>query len=509
MDMCPGLSASARWPAGLSWRTGFISVVLAGLLLALGAIPTQAEKRVALIIGNNAYKHLTPLNNPVPDATALAALLRQHGFLVAEKHNLDLGAFQVALDDFRSDSFNADVVLVYYAGHGMQLENRDVLAPVDLEYQCPKEGEPARYRRAVTLEEFFDKLGSERAKTVVLIDACRNAPFARCPKRAAEAGSGLTFRGLVRPGPQPRSLLIANATLPGFLTEDGEAGRRSPFARALLARLRAHPEMLFRDVLDLTARDVSADTGGLQVPEVIIRGGTPQVCLRGDGCGPSEAARQWTRLNKNSIAELDAFIRQHPASPEAAYAAEMRSALETAERAQEALRLAEIQRQQAHQAAGSSTVVDGASLKRLQDGHAKWTALSEPVRGESQQAYIARMKQLVALAQHRPEPHWIRDHWAIGVWFGDVKAAKLGPEGLARALNVANVNNDGSVFGGWTASSSRAFGLGAAISVQGDRVRVRTQQFSIVTLQKFGNDRLVGTFKLKNGKTYPITLVRQ
>jgi hypothetical protein len=119
------------------------------------------------------------------------------------------------------------------------------------------------------------------------------------------------------------------------------------------------------------------------------------------------------------------------------------------------------------------------------------------------------MKQLVALAQHRPEPHWIRSHWAIGVWHGDVKAAKLGADGLARALNVANVKNDGSVFGGWAASSGRGFGLGAKISVQGDRIHVKTQQFSIVTLQKSGNDRLVGTFKLKNGKTYPITLVRQ
>jgi hypothetical protein len=94
-------------------------------------------------------------------------------------------------------------------------------------------------------------------------------------------------------------------------------------------------------------------------------------------------------------------------------------------------------------------------------------------------------------------------------WHGHVKAATLGREGTARALNVANVKNDGSVFGGWASSSSRAFGLGAKISVQGDRIHVTTQQFSIVTLQKSGNDRLVGTFKLKNDKTYPITLVRQ
>jgi len=245
----------------------------------LASSPVEAgDKRVALIIGMGEYQHLSSLTNPVPDAKAIAASLRAHGFEVSEHYNLTRADLLDVLEAFKRQAEGAAVALVYYAGHGMEVEGKNVLAPVDMEIEC----ENKTALRSVELDQLF-AAASAAPQQIVLLDACRNNPFPQCPSRGTNAGSG--FRGFSRLTEEDRSLLIANATLSGQLAADGDAGDHSPFAKSLLKNFDEHPRLFLRDVLDLTAQDVRVASRGTQVPEITTRGGSPKICLDASGCG--------------------------------------------------------------------------------------------------------------------------------------------------------------------------------------------------------------------------------
>src|SRR5262245_36201829 len=252
------------------------------LLLLLAAAPAEA-RRVALIIGNNDYATLSKLGNPVPDAKAIAGALKAHGFEVFEYYDIKRADLLDALETFKEAADQSSVALIYYAGHGMELAGKNVVAPTDMEVNCDSQ----QALRSVEADKLFEALGSA-PQQVVLFDACRNNPFPQCPKRSASSGSG--FRGFSRITSPDRSLLIANATLSGQLAADGNPGNHSPFAKALLTRFQANPKLFLRDLLDDTARDVQQASGGSQVPEITSRGGAPTICLDEDGCGGGSGA---------------------------------------------------------------------------------------------------------------------------------------------------------------------------------------------------------------------------
>jgi len=281
-------------------------VALAAVIFMTLASPLAAEgKRVALIIGMGDYKHLSSLTNPVPDAQAIAKSLKDHGFEVSEHYNLDRADLLDALEKFERESQGAEVALVYYAGHGMEIDGKNVLAPTDMEIDCKDK----KSLRSVELDKLF-AAASPAPQQIVLLDACRNNPFPQCPTRGAGEGSG--FRGFSRLTEDDRSLLIANATLSGKLAADGEAGSHSPFASSLLKNFNEHPKLYFRDLLDQTAQDVRIASKGNQVPEITARGGSPKICLDPTGCGqggpalPPEAVAN----DPQSIAEARAALQQ-------------------------------------------------------------------------------------------------------------------------------------------------------------------------------------------------------
>jgi formylglycine-generating enzyme required for sulfatase activity len=248
-------------------------------LILLAASPVQAaDKRVALIIGMGEYQHLSSLNNPVPDAKAIAAELRKHGFEVSEHYNLTRADLLDVLEAFKRETQGAQAALVYYAGHGMEVDGKNVVAPIDMEIECEKKTS----LRSVELDQLF-AAASAAPQQIVLLDACRNNPFPQCPSRGANSGSG--FRGFSRLTEEDRSLLIANATLSGQLAADGAEGDHSPFAKSLLKNFEEHPRLYLRDLLDLTATDVRVASRGTQVPEITTRGGSPKICLDATGCG--------------------------------------------------------------------------------------------------------------------------------------------------------------------------------------------------------------------------------
>ena len=102
--------------------------------------PASADaKRVALIIGMSEYQHLSSLTNPVRDAKAIATELRDHGFEVSEHYNLDRADLLDALEKFKRQAQDAEVALVYYAGHGMEIDGKNVVAPTDMEIECARQ----------------------------------------------------------------------------------------------------------------------------------------------------------------------------------------------------------------------------------------------------------------------------------------------------------------------------------------------------------------------------------
>ncbi len=272
------------------------SLCLAIAITLFFPISVSAEaRRVALVIGNEQYERLGALNNPVRDAKAIAAQLRSHGFEVRDYYNVRRNRLLDILEDFRRFSRGATEAVAFYAGHGMALGGRDVIAPIDLRYDC-KTGD---FSRAVKLQDFRQAIASV-PKQVIILDACRNKPFPKCSSQSiARMAGGFRALGRLETGGEAgvfgaggggndnrknASVLVANAALLGKLASDGIPGSHSPFVRVLLARFKSSPRGMFRDLLDGVARDVRVNTQGRQVPEIRVQGGPPFMCLAGREC---------------------------------------------------------------------------------------------------------------------------------------------------------------------------------------------------------------------------------
>jgi tetratricopeptide (TPR) repeat protein len=210
------------------------------------AAPAKSLRRVALVIGNSGYKHVGALANPKNDARAIAAKLRQLSFTeVVELHDLDLANMVRALRDFGDLAAAAEWAVVFFAGHGIELNGTNYLIPVDAELKrdthVPDE--------TVSLDRVQAKVLAASKFGLVVLDACRNNPFAARMVRSAALRS--TTRGLAGVEPEG-NVLVAYAAKHGTEAEDG-AGQHSPFTQALLANL-GEPglevNILFRRVRD-------------------------------------------------------------------------------------------------------------------------------------------------------------------------------------------------------------------------------------------------------------------
>ena len=137
------------------------------LILLIAAVPAEA-RRVALIIGNNNYSALSKLDNPVPDAKAVAGVLKAHGFEVFEHYDITRADLLDALETFKKAADQSSAALIYYAGHGMALAGKNVIAPIDMEVNCDSQ----EALRSVEADKLFEALGSA-PQQVVLLDARR------------------------------------------------------------------------------------------------------------------------------------------------------------------------------------------------------------------------------------------------------------------------------------------------------------------------------------------------
>lgn len=235
------------------------------LVAMLVASAAAAERRVALVMAAERYDTLRSLANPVNDAIAVEARLQALGFEVHLEMNGDRRRMLRALEDFARDADGADLALVFYSGHGMEVDGENLLLPVDVATR------PLTALRsgAVPLDLFADTLATVSDRGVLLIDACRSSPFAVKAgggRGAAPIAAGLPLReGLARLG-RADGLIYAFAAAPGQPALDGE-GDNSPFTEALLRHL-AQEGLELRSVLTLVQQDVYDRTRGAQLPYV-------------------------------------------------------------------------------------------------------------------------------------------------------------------------------------------------------------------------------------------------
>jgi uncharacterized caspase-like protein len=238
-----------------------VLVLLLALVLLLQASAADAGSRVALVIGMSAYSHAGRLPNPMNDAKDVAASLRALGFAVTEAVDLDRRQLDAAIRSFAEALSGADVALLFYAGHGLQLAGQNYLLPVDARLASERDLDFEAVRLDLILRQM--QSGREGRTSLVFLDACRDNPLARNLARAMGARSSAVQRGLaaVEWGP---GTFIAFSTQPGNVARDGR-GRNSPFAAALIAHI-ADSGRGVGALMMAVRRDVMAATGGVQVP---------------------------------------------------------------------------------------------------------------------------------------------------------------------------------------------------------------------------------------------------
>ena len=238
----------------------FLLGMVAGVLTAAEA---RAERRVALVVGNAHYEHASALRNPLNDAADIAESLKKLGFEVLVARDLDQRAFATQIDQFGRMLEGADVGLFFYAGHGLQVNDKNYLvstkARLENEFLIPAE--------TVELDAIIRLMESRSRVNLVFLDACRNNPLAdKLRQNLVAANRSVALgRGLARVEPTGRDTLIAFAAAPGQEAADGR-DRNSPFTAALLNHL-PKPGVEVSVMLKQVTAQVRRETNNAQRPQ--------------------------------------------------------------------------------------------------------------------------------------------------------------------------------------------------------------------------------------------------
>jgi uncharacterized caspase-like protein len=287
-------------------------VLVAALMLACQ--PALAEKRVALVIGNSNYKNAALLPNPANDAAAIAATLKSAGFDIVDSR-LDLQSTDMrrALREFADQARDADMAVVYYAGHGIEIDGTNYLIPTDAKL----ERDTDIYDEAFSLDRVLLAIEPARQLRLVIVDACRNNPFADSMKRTV--ASRTVSRGLARIEPTTTNTLVAFAAKAGLTALDGNSAN-SPYATALVKHI-ATPGLDLRRAFGFIRDDVLQATGNRQEPYVYGSLGGADVALvpaKPVALAPVASAQSETRrdyelaLQLGNKDALSAFLNQYP-----------------------------------------------------------------------------------------------------------------------------------------------------------------------------------------------------
>jgi len=236
-----------------------MTAMIVGFSLQFLTAQVWANQRIALVIGNAAYQHGSGLANPLNDANDIGAALGRLGFKVTKLENADYDGMRRGLKAFTRAAATSEIALVFYAGHGIEVDKRNFLIPVDARLLSDREVE----FETVSLDLVSRAVEGAAGLGLVILDACRDNPFAAAMKRSGAKRS--IGRGLARVEPSGETL-VAYAAKGGSVAEDGK-GRNSPYSTALLAHVEEpglEVGLMFRKVRDAVLKA----TGGLQEPFV-------------------------------------------------------------------------------------------------------------------------------------------------------------------------------------------------------------------------------------------------
>jgi hypothetical protein len=237
------------------------AIVLAVWSTWLFSQPAFADKRVALVIGNSAYKNVNRLKNPANDAAAVVAMFKKAGFDSVDLR-LDVSATDMrrALREFGNKTRDADVAVIYYAGHGIELDGTNYLIPVDAQLETDTDV----FDETFALDRVLVAVEPAKQLRLVILDACRDNPFSKTMKRTM--GSRAIGRGLAKVEPSSPNTMIAFAAKAGSTASDGDS-KNSPFATALVEHL-TQPGLDLRKAFGFVRDDVLKATGNTQEPFV-------------------------------------------------------------------------------------------------------------------------------------------------------------------------------------------------------------------------------------------------
>ncbi len=240
----------------IAFAVGF---VIAGCL-CLG--PAEAEKRVALVIGNGAYANEPRLPNPSHDAEDVAAALKRSNFDVILGTDLTQAAMEEATIKFARASRNADVAIFYYSGHAMQFNGINFLMPVDAKLE-----DEADLKRMTRVDEILDDLQQAKNLRILVLDSCRDNPLADSLKRSIGLTRGASIQRGLSKMEAPLGTIISFSTQAGNTARDGD-GRNSPYTTAFLKHIEEPQEIgdVFREI----SGDVYETSDKTQLPELSL-----------------------------------------------------------------------------------------------------------------------------------------------------------------------------------------------------------------------------------------------
>lgn len=280
--------------------------------------PALAEKRVALVLGNSNYQNVAPLANPVNDSSKIAATLKDAGFDVVDSRR-DLAAAETrrALRDFADRARDADIAVVYYAGHGIEVDGANYLIPVDARL----ERDTDIYDEGLSLDRILIAIEPAKKLRLVILDACRDNPFSRTMKRTV--ASRAIGQGLAKVEPTSPNVLIAYSAKAGSTAADGD-GQNSPFTAALSHHL-TKPGLDVRRAFGFVRDEVLKTTnnrqepfvygslGGDDVPLVPAPRPAPAAAAAPALSAQAEARRDYElALQIGNKSALNAFLAQYP-----------------------------------------------------------------------------------------------------------------------------------------------------------------------------------------------------
>jgi uncharacterized caspase-like protein len=244
-------------------RVATVAVVACGFATSVSFAAVTPEKRVALVIGNGAYNNAVRLDNAVFDAKAVADAFRNLGFEVVDGYDLDIDHMRAKVSEFAAALSDSRSAVIYYAGHGISVDEENYLIPTDIVLKSPTDLD----LNAISVSLLLKQMKRDDRVNIVILDACRDNPFAAELARH-KTRALVVERGLSRiDGDLARGTLIAFASDPKSTALDGPSGRHSPFTEAFLAHL-SDPGVPIDTVMSRVRNDVWEKTGHNQLPWV-------------------------------------------------------------------------------------------------------------------------------------------------------------------------------------------------------------------------------------------------